>query len=117
MTIAQYFAIACIVFGASLIQALFGFGFGLISVPLMIFFVDLPTAVVTATAVSTVSCAAQWIESRAVKARVMSQRVVLSALLGMPLWLWLLNNVSARPMKGVNRLVNLATPGMRDVDR
>jgi hypothetical protein len=31
MTIAQYFAIACIVFGASLIQALFGFGFGFVN--------------------------------------------------------------------------------------
>jgi len=107
MTIAQYFAIACIVFGASLIQALFGFGFGLISVPLMIFFVDLPTAVVTATAVSTVSCAAQWIESRAVKARVMSLRLVLSALLGMPLGLWLLNIVAARPMKAALGVVVL----------
>ena len=107
MTIAQFLAIACIVFGASLIQALFGFGFGLISVPLMIFFVDLPTAVVTATAVSTVSCAVQWIESRAIKAREISQRLVLSALLGMPLGLWLLNNIAARPMKAALGVVVL----------
>ena len=53
MTIQQFLFIAVIVLGASIIQALFGFGFGLISVPLMIFFVDLPTAVVTATAVPT----------------------------------------------------------------
>ena len=42
MSLAQYIAVAVIVFGAAIIQALFGFGFGLISVPLMIFFVDLP---------------------------------------------------------------------------
>ena len=76
MTIQQFLFIAVIVLGASMIQALFGFGFGLISVPLMIFFVDLPTAVVTATAVSTVSCAVQWWESRAVQAREMAQRLV-----------------------------------------
>lgn len=99
MTLFEFAAIAVIVLGASLIQALFGFGFGLISVPLMIFFVDLPTAVVTATAVSTVSCGVQWIESRAVPARIMSQRLVVSALFGMPIGLWLLNNVEARPMK------------------
>ena len=99
MSLAQYIAVAAIVFGAAIIQALFGFGFGLISVPLMIFFVDLPIAVVTATAVSTVSCSIQWYESRAVSARKVSQRLVLSALLGMPFGLWLLINIDERLMK------------------
>ncbi|MFM7829034.1 MAG: sulfite exporter TauE/SafE family protein [Actinomycetota bacterium] len=101
MTLLQFAAIALIVFGASLMQALFGFGFGLISVPLMIFFVDLPTAVVTATAVSTVSCSIQWFESRAIRARQISVRLVISALFGMPFGLWLLVNLDARPMKAV----------------
>ncbi|MFM8777364.1 MAG: TSUP family transporter [Actinomycetota bacterium] len=101
MTLWQFAAIALIVFGASLMQALFGFGFGLISVPLMIFFVDLPTAVVTATAVSTVSCSIQWFESRAIRARQISVRLVISALFGMPFGLWLLVNLDARPMKAV----------------
>ena len=101
MSLAQYIAVAVIVFGAAIIQALFGFGFGLISVPLMIFFVDLPTTVVTATAVSTVSCSIQWYESRAIKGREVSQRLVLSALLGMPVGLWLLNNMDARLMKAL----------------
>ena len=101
MSLAQYIAVAIIVFGAAIIQALFGFGFGLISVPLMIFFVDLPTTVVTATAVSTVSCSIQWYESRAFKGREVSQRLVLSALLGMPVGLWLLNNMDARLMKAL----------------
>lgn len=99
MSLAQYLAVAAIVFGAAIIQALFGFGFGLISVPLMIFFVDLPTAVVTATAVSTVSCSFQWYESRAASARDVSQRLIVSAVLGMPAGLWLLNNFDARLMK------------------
>ena len=99
MSLAQYIAVAAIVFGAAIIQALFGFGFGLISVPLMIFFVDLPVAVVTATAVSTVSCSFQWYESRAVSARDVSQRLIVSAVLGMPAGLWLLNNFDARLMK------------------
>lgn len=99
MTFQETVFIVGIVFGASIIQALVGFGFGLISVPLMIFVVDLPTAVVTATAVSTVSCAVQWWESRAVDAREMSRRLVLSALIGMPFGLWLLSNIDARPMK------------------
>jgi len=107
MTIHQFVFIALIVLGASIIQALFGFGFGLISVPLMIFFVDLPTAVVTATTVSTVSCAIQWWESRAVKAREMSQRLVYSAVIGMPFGLWLLLNLDARLMKGVLGIVVL----------
>ena len=101
MSLSQYIAVAVIVFGAAIIQALFGFGFGLISVPLMIFFVDLPTTVVTATAVSTVSCSIQWYESRAIKGREVSQRLVLSALLGMPVGLWLLNNMDARLMKAL----------------
>ena len=101
MSLVQYIAVAVIVFGAAIIQALFGFGFGLISVPLMIFFVDLPTTVVTATAVSTVSCSIQWYESRAIKGREVSQRLVLSALLGMPVGLWLLNNMDARLMKAL----------------
>jgi uncharacterized membrane protein YfcA len=107
MSIQQFVFIALIVLGASIIQALFGFGFGLISVPLMIFFVDLPTAVVTATAVSTVSCAIQWWESRAVEAREMSQRLVCSALIGMPFGLWLLLNLDARLMKGILGIVVL----------
>ena len=107
MSIQQFVFIALIVLGASIIQALFGFGFGLISVPLMIFFVDLPIAVVTATAVSTVSCAIQWWESRAVEAREMSQRLVCSALIGMPFGLWLLLNLDARLMKGVLGIVVL----------
>lgn len=107
MTVQQFLFIAVIVLGASLIQALFGFGFGLISVPLMIFVVDLPTAVVTATAISTVSCAAQWWESRAVQAREMAQRLVLSALVGMPFGLWLLLNIDARLMKAALGVVVL----------
>jgi uncharacterized membrane protein YfcA len=107
MTIQQFVFIALIVLGASIIQALFGFGFGLISVPLMIFFVDLPTAVVTATAVSTVSCAIQWWESRAVQAREMSQRLVCSSIIGMPFGLWLLLNLDARLMKGILGIVVL----------
>ncbi len=107
MSIQQFVFIALIVLGASIIQALFGFGFGLISVPLMIFFVDLPTAVVTATAVSTVSCAIQWWESRAVEAREMSQRLVCSALIGMPFGLGLLLNLDARLMKGILGIVVL----------
>ena len=101
MSVAQFIAVAVIVFGAAIIQALFGFGFGLISVPLMIFFVDLPTAVVTATAVSTVSCGLQWFESRAVSVREISQRLVISALVGMPFGLWLLNNMNERLMKAL----------------
>lgn len=101
MTVNQLIAIAIVVFGASIIQALVGFGFGLISVPLMIFFVDLPTAVVTATTISTVSCAIQWYESRRVSANKMSVRLVVSALFGMPLGLWVLENVAARPMKAI----------------
>jgi uncharacterized membrane protein YfcA len=107
MTTQQFLCIAVIVFGASIIQALFGFGFGLISVPLMIFFVDLPTAVVTATAVSTVSCSIQWWESRAVDVRVMSMRLIRSAIIGMPFGLWLLLNVDARLMKAALGVVVL----------
>ncbi len=99
MSLTAYIAVAVIVFGAALIQTLFGFGFALISVPLMIFFVDLPTAVVTATVVSTVSCGIQWIESRAISAREVSRRLVISALFGLPFGLWLLNNIDARLMK------------------
>ena len=91
MPLTAYIAVAVIVFVAALIQTLFGFGFGLISVPLMIFFVDLPTAVVTATVVSTVSCGIQWIESRAIIAREVSRRLVFSSLFGLPFGLWLLN--------------------------
>lgn len=101
MSLVQYIVVFVIVFGAAVIQALFGFGFGLISVPLMIFVVDLPTAVVTATVISVVSCSLQWYESRAVPAWVVSQRLIISALLGMPFGLWLLNNMDARLMKAL----------------
>lgn len=107
MTPQQFLCIALIVFGASIIQALFGFGFGLISVPLMIFFIDLPTAVVTATAVSTVSCSVQWWESRAVDVREMSMRLIRSAIVGMPFGLWLLLNIDARLMKAALGVVVL----------
>ena len=66
-----------------------------------IFFVDLPVAVVTATVVSTVSCSIQWYESRAISARAVSRRLILSALVGMPFGLWLLNNLDPRLMKGL----------------
>lgn len=107
MTTQQFLCIAVVVFGASIIQALFGFGFGLISVPLMIFFVDLPTAVVTATAVSTVSCSIQWWESRAIDVRVMSMRLIRSAIIGMPFGLWFLLNIDARLMKAALGVVVL----------
>ena len=99
MSLTQFIFIAVIVLVASLIQALFGFGFALIAVPLMIFVIDLPTAVVTATTVSFVSTSMQWYESRAIQVRAMSRRLILSALVGLPFGLWLLTNVDARLMK------------------
>ncbi len=99
MSLTQFIFIGVIVLVASFIQALFGFGFALIAVPLMIFVIDLPTAVVTATTVSLVSTSMQWYESRAIQVREMSRRLVLSALVGLPFGLWLLTNVDVRAMK------------------
>jgi uncharacterized protein len=88
VTTAQLAVVAAAVFSASLIQVLSGFGFSLLSVPLMTLAVPTKEAVVVSTLMGVgVTTWQAWHGRREVD-RVLAKRMVLAAYLGMPLGLW-----------------------------
>ena len=88
MTTAQLAVVGLAVFAAALVQVLSGFGFALLSVPLMTLAVPTKEAVVVSTLLGTgVTTWQAWHGRRSVD-RVVAKRMVLAAYLGMPLGLW-----------------------------
>jgi uncharacterized membrane protein YfcA len=83
------------------VQAVSGFGFALLAVPILAIAVDLRHAVVVVTIVATVSTAVQWWESRAVPVGPLARRLLVSSVVGLPLGLWALVALDARMMKAL----------------
>lgn len=84
MQLEQYIVVACIVFFAALIQSVSGFGFALMSVPLMVLIIDLRVAVVVSALVGTLSASGQAWQSRHQRDRILTRRFIISSCIGAP---------------------------------
>jgi uncharacterized membrane protein YfcA len=90
----QLVVVAVAVFGASLIQVVAGFGFGLLAVPVMTLAIPTTQAVVVSTLLGITMSTWQAFHLRA-EARVeLSRRLTIAAFCGMPIGLWLSSAVS-----------------------
>lgn len=84
MHLDQYIVVACIVFFAALIQSVSGFGFALMSVPLMVLVIDLRVAVVVSALVGTLSASGQAWQLRHHRDRILTRRFIISSCIGAP---------------------------------
>ena len=87
VTVAQFVAVGAIILFASVVQSVSGFGFSLMSVPLMVLVIDLHLAVVVATLIGTVSSTSQAWLLRSDRDDVLTKRFIASACVGAPLGL------------------------------
>ena len=90
---------ATAILGASFVQVLAGFGFALLAMPVMTLAIPVEQAVVIATVLAAVTNAWQSIHLRADADGALVRRLVISAYLGMPLGLVVLNVVADRPLR------------------
>lgn len=84
ITVAQYVAVGAIILFAAIVQSISGFGFSLMSVPLMVLVIDLHLAVVVATLIGTVSSTSQAWLLRSDRDDVLTKRFIASACVGAP---------------------------------
>jgi uncharacterized membrane protein YfcA len=94
VTTTQIIAVVIAVFAASFVQALAGFGFGLLAMPLMTLAVSPTSAVVVSTLVGVLVSTWQSWFLRADADRPVVKRMAIGAYIGMPLGLVVLNTVS-----------------------
>lgn len=112
MSSGQIVAVAVILVGSAVLSAVAGFGFGLMSVPLMALAVDVRQAVVLSSLTGFgVTCFQAW-QWRHFAVRPIVARIMVPAFVGMPLGLWLFINVEERWLKltlGVAILLAVST--------
>ncbi|MEO5975225.1 MAG: sulfite exporter TauE/SafE family protein [Ilumatobacteraceae bacterium] len=84
MNLDQYIVVACIVLVAALTQSIFGFGFALLSVPLMVLVIDLRIAVVVSALIGTISTSGQAWQLRNQRDRVLTRRFIVASCIGAP---------------------------------
>lgn len=99
MTTVQLVVVAVAIFVAAFTQVIAGFGFGLLSMPIMTLAVPVEQAVVVSTLLGMVSTSWMGWHLRAEHDRVLVKRLTLAAFVGMPLGLWILNVVSDRALR------------------
>jgi uncharacterized membrane protein YfcA len=99
--------ICLVVAGASATQAISGFGFALIAVPLLSLFIDPQTAVVLATVVGAFSSTFQAINDRAHVQEDVVQRLSIAAYVGMPFGLLVFMVVSESVLRFIVGVVVL----------
>ena len=99
--------ICLVVAGASASQAISGFGFALIAVPLLSLFIDPQVAVVLATVVGAFSSTFQAVADRRHANKSLVQRLALSAYIGMPFGLFVFIVVSESVLRFIVGLVVL----------
>ncbi len=103
--------VAVAIFLGSFTQVIAGFGFGLLSMPIMTLAIPVEQAVVVSTLLSMASTMRMGWQLRAEIERPLAKRLTLAALVGMPLGLWILNVVSDRVLRlalGVSVLIATA---------
>jgi uncharacterized protein len=99
VTTGQLIVIAAIVLLASFTQVIAGFGFGLMSVPLMALAIPVTDAIVVSTLVGTCVSGWQSIHQRKLADRPLVRRLVVAAYVGMPLGIWVFVAVDLRVLK------------------
>ena len=99
MSAAQIVAVAGAVFVAAFVQAIAGFGFGLMAMPLMTIVIAPSTAVVVSTLVGVSITTWQSWAMRADAQRVIVKRMAIGAYVGMPLGLVVLTTVSEQALR------------------
>ena len=99
MTTGQILAVVGAVFFASFVQAIAGFGFGLMAMPLMTLAIAPSRAVVVSTLVGIFITTWQSFAMRADAARPVVKRMTIGAYLGMPLGLVVLTTVGDRVLR------------------
>ena len=99
MTTAQLVVVAVAVFAAGFVQVIAGFGFGLLSMPIMTLALPVEKAVVVSTLLAMVSTTWQGWHLRAHARRPLVKRLTLAAFVGMPFGLVILNIVPDRSLK------------------
>jgi uncharacterized membrane protein YfcA len=99
MTVAQLIVVATAIFVAAFMQVLSGFGFALLSMPIMTLAVPVQQAVVISTLLGCLSTSWQAWHLRANAIRPLVKRLSLAAFAGMPLGLFILNVVSDKTLK------------------
>jgi len=99
VTTSQFIAVGGIILFAALVQAISGFGFSLMSVPLMVLVIDLHLAVVVATLIGTVSSTSQAWLLRSDRDDVLTKRFIASTCVGAPFGLLAFILVPQNPLK------------------
>lgn len=99
MTAPELIVVALAVFFASLVQVTSGFGFGLLSVPVMTLAIPAREAVVVSTILGVCVSGWQAWRMRAHADRVLVRRMTIAAHAGMPLGLWVFVAVDDRVLK------------------
>ena len=99
MSTSQLIVIAVAVFVAAFAQIIVGFGFGLLSMPIMTLAVPVSRAVVVSTLLGIMTTTWQAWHLRADADRPLVKRLSLAAFAGMPLGLWILNVVTDRALR------------------
>jgi len=94
--LAQIAPILFVVAFAAVVQYATGFGFALVSVPLLALVMDAHAAVLTALLLGMLGNFTQAIEGRRVVHRAVVGRLVVTALLGMPVGWWVFTHADAR---------------------
>jgi uncharacterized membrane protein YfcA len=107
MNIQEIVWICLVVAGASATQAISGFGFALIAVPLLSLFIEPQVAVVLATVVGAFSSTFQAVADRRYAERKLVQRLAISAYIGMPLGLFVFIAVSESVLRFIVGVVVL----------
>ncbi len=94
MTATELIVVAVAIFVAAFVQVLSGFGFALLSMPIMTLALPVKEAVVVSTLLGMISTTWQAWVLRADTDRPLAKRLTLAAFVGMPLGLFILNVVS-----------------------
>ncbi len=99
MSANQLIVVGIAIFTAAFVQVVAGFGFGLLSMPIMTLAVPVREAVVVSTLLGMISTTWQAWHLRKDTDRPLAKRLTLSAFVGMPLGLYVLNVVSDKALR------------------
>ena len=94
VTATELIVVAVAIFCAAFVQVLSGFGFALLSMPIMTIALPVKEAVVVSTLLGMISTSWQAVKLREDTNRPIAKRMTLAAFVGMPLGLYILNVVS-----------------------
>jgi len=94
VTATQLIVVAAAIFTAAFVQVIAGFGFALLSMPIMTLALPVKEAVVVSTVLGMLSTTWQAVHLRHQAERTLVKRMVIGACLGMPLGLFILSVVS-----------------------